>query len=170
MDNRSWFQFFPVNLSMFWSVRLAAGSPILAGLLFPLQGDAPRMGRNCWFLLPRDPSPPANQSSSSAQEPTLLLCERERTEGYASLLVLQTTWDIFSQTPNTAQLAPLPKLLSAFTLGKPSRTHFESLKSCLPTLILTSSPLRRTQPEESKTNPRYLHLTSESKEKRAFIN
>ena len=174
MDNRSWFQFFPVNLSMFWSVRLAAGSPILAGLLFPLQGDAPRMGRETAGFTACPPSPTTtSQPELQLQlrtQPTLLLCERERTEGYASLLVLQTTWDIFSQTPNTAQLAPLPKLLSAFTLGKPSPTHFESLKSCLLTLILTSSPLRRTQPEESKTNPRYLHLTSESKEKRAFIN
>ena len=164
---------------MFSGVRgeLLAGSPILAGLLFPLQGDAPRMGRETAGFTACPPSPTTtSQPELQLQlrtQPTLLLCEeeRERREGYASLLLLvQTTWDIFSQTPNTAQLAPLPKLLSAFTLGKPSPTHFESLKSCLLTLILTSSPLRRTQPEESKTNPRYLHLTSESKEKRAFIN
>ena len=59
---------------------------------------------------------------------------------------------------------------SSSLLSHLENRHFESLKSCLLTLILTSSPLRRTQPEESKTNPRYLHLTSESKEKRAFIN
>ena len=119
MDNRSWFQFFPVNLSMFWSVRLAAGSPILAGLLFPLQGDAPRMGREtAGFTACLPPlAPTISQPELQLRtQPTLLLCEERerRREGYASL---QTTWDIFSQTPNTAQLAPRPKSLSAFTLG-----------------------------------------------------
>ena len=38
---------------------------------------------------------------------------------------------------------------SAFTLGKQSNTDFESFKPCLPTLILTSSPLRRIQLAES---------------------
>ena len=101
---------------MFWGVR-QAGSPILAGLLFPLQGDAPRMGREtagftaCLAPLAPTISQPELQLRT---QPTLLLCERERSEGYASL-VLQTTWDIFSQTPNTAQLAPRPKPLCFHT-------------------------------------------------------
>ena len=70
-------------------------------------------------------------------------------EGYASL---QTTWDIFSQTPNTAQVAPLPRQL-CFHTWKDSRADFESFPTTclLLTLILTSSQRRRTQPEESSS-------------------
>ena len=62
--------------------------------------------------------PSANQSSEVQVRTGSQHCCFARSasggEGYASL---QTTWDIFSQTPNTAQLAPRPKSLSAFTLG-----------------------------------------------------
>ena len=133
---------------MFWNVLLA-GSPILAGLLFPLQGDAPRMGeRNCWFhCLARSNHQPTRAPAPHKSQHCCFASASGR-EGYASLLLLvQTTWDIFSQTPNTAQLAPRPNSLCFHTW----KTDFESSKPCLPTLILTSSPLRRTQLAESNT-------------------
>ena len=97
--------------------------------------------------------PPANQSSEVQVRTGSQHCCFARSasggEGYASL---QTTWDIFSQTPNTAQVAPLSWQL-CFHTWKDSRADFESFPTtCLHlTLILTSSQRRRTQPEESSS-------------------
>ena len=118
----------------------------------PYRAMHPGWGETAGFSCPAIPLHQPTRAPAPHKSQHCCFASASGREGYASLLLLvQTTWDIFSQTPNTAQLAPLPKLLSAFTLGKPSRTHFESLKSCLPTLILTSSPLRRTQLAESNT-------------------
>ena len=82
-------------------------------------------------------------------QPTLLLCEeRERREGYASSFKQHGTSSVRRPTLHSWHLV---QSRSAFTLGKQSNTDFESFKPCLPTLILTSSPPRRTQLVESNS-------------------
>ena len=151
------FCFFPANLSMFSGVRWElAGSPILAGLLFPLQGDAPRMGRETagFTACPPSAPPSANQSSSSAHSQHC--CFASASGGKDT-----PAWS-FKQHGTSSVRRPtqhswhLSHSRSAFTLGK----HIESFKPCLPTLILTSSPLRRTQPAESNTEGPHICVKS----------
>ena len=146
---------FDFSLSMFWSVWQAAGSPILAGLVFPLQGDAPRMGRETAGFT-ACPAPTVSQPELQLElrtQPTLLLCEEERerrkdTRACCCSFKQHGTSSVRRPTLHSWHLV---QSRSAFTLGKQSNTDFESFKPCLPTLILTSSPLRRTQLAESNT-------------------
>ena len=146
---------FDFSLSMFWSVwQASAGSPILAGLVFPLQGDAPRMGRETagFTACPLSHHQPT-RAPGPAPHTANTVALRARAGGKDTPACCCS----FKQHGTSSVRRPtlhswhLVQTRSAFTLGKRSNTDFESSKPCLPTSILTSSPLRRTQLAESNT-------------------
>ena len=148
---------FPENLSMFWGVWQAGRQAALSlpASCSPYRAMHPGWGEKLLVSLPAPLPPPANQSSSSSSAHSQHCCFARRsasggkdTPACCSSFKQHGTSSVRRPTLHSWHLF---QSRSAFTLGKQSNTDFETFKPCLPTLILTSSPLRRTQLAESNT-------------------